>query len=66
MAATLQVVSIQPKKMPCFKKQTSKKKLYHAQVVELSYGKLSYLYRKIGNEKTRLMRVTYLLIQLLS
>ena len=35
-----------------------------AQVIDLSCGKLSYLYRCIGNEKTRLMKVTYLLTYL--
>ena len=49
------------RKQPCFRSERQKEKNAHAQDHKLSCGKLSYLYKRIGNEKTRLMKVTYLL-----
>ena len=54
------------RKQPCFRSERQKEKNAHAQDNKLSCGKLSYLYKLIGNEKTRLMKVTYLLSYLVT
>ena len=48
------------RKQPSFRSERQKEKNAHAQDNKLSCGKLSYLYKRIGNEETRLMKVTYL------
>ena len=61
MAATRKVYSERTnRKQPCSRSERQKEKKAHAQDNKLSCGKLSYLYKLIGNEKTRLMKVTYL------